>query len=310
MRIAHLSDLHLLDLEGAVPGRLFNKRLTGYANLRLRRNHKHKPEPVRLAARSLAALGIDHLVITGDVSNLALEREFDRVRDLLEGDVGLSADQISLVPGNHDAYTRGSVKKRRFLQWFAPYLSSDLHDLADESGFPFVRLRGPAAFIGLSTAVSRPPFVASGQLGQRQLDALGRALEHPEVRSRTPVLLQHHPITNPTSTAKTLLEGLWDAPRELHLLRDLEHGLVLHGHWHRRQRTPILTSRGEVQVMGATSASLLHDDPQKMAGFNVYELDPQGQLKSAETHSFDPGSKTFERTNLDVSSRPAVRTKT
>ncbi len=49
MKLAHLSDLHILNLDNAVPMRLFNKRFTGYANLRLRRGHKHKPEPVRRA---------------------------------------------------------------------------------------------------------------------------------------------------------------------------------------------------------------------------------------------------------------------
>ncbi len=67
MRVAHFSDLHLLDLEGAVPGRLFNKRFTGWVNIRLRRGHKHKPEPVRIGARKLAELGVDHVVVTGDV---------------------------------------------------------------------------------------------------------------------------------------------------------------------------------------------------------------------------------------------------
>ena len=47
MRIAHISDLHVLALEGAIPFRLFNKRATGYANLKLHRKHAHKSEIVR-----------------------------------------------------------------------------------------------------------------------------------------------------------------------------------------------------------------------------------------------------------------------
>ena len=46
VRIAHISDLHLLDLEGAVPRRIFNKRFTGWVNIRLNRGHTHKPTPV------------------------------------------------------------------------------------------------------------------------------------------------------------------------------------------------------------------------------------------------------------------------
>ena len=105
VRIAHLSDLHLLSLEGAIPFRLLNKRLTGYANIRLHRGSVHKPAAVRAAAREIRRLDVDHVVITGDVSNLALEREFELVRAFLEDDLGLPPDRVSLVPGNHDVYT-------------------------------------------------------------------------------------------------------------------------------------------------------------------------------------------------------------
>ena len=85
MRIAHLSDLHLLSLDGAVPFRLLNKRLTGYLNLRFHRKSVHKPFAVHAAAREVVRLGIDHVVITGDLSNLALEGEFELVRRFPEG---------------------------------------------------------------------------------------------------------------------------------------------------------------------------------------------------------------------------------
>ena len=85
MRIAHISDLHVLALEGAIPYRLFNKRATGYANLRLNRKHAHKSEIVRAIAAHLAQAAVDHVVITGDVSNLALETEFAAVRRILDG---------------------------------------------------------------------------------------------------------------------------------------------------------------------------------------------------------------------------------
>ena len=292
VRVAHFSDLHLLDLTGAVPGRLFNKRFTGWVNLRLHREHKHKPEPVRLGAQSLRGLGIDHVVVTGDVSNLALEREFDLARELFEHDMGLSPDQISVVPGNHDAYTRGAVRSRRFLQWFQPYTSSDL-DVGGDQQFPFVRLRGPIALIGLSTAVARPPLVAAGELGKRQLERLARVLEHPEVRKRTPVFLQHHPPLGPDKLVDFVLKGLWDAKAELAVLDELPHGVVLHGHNHERTWREHRTRGGSLDVLGATSASLLHDHERRVAGFNVYDFADDGRLEAVETHRFDPPSRTF-----------------
>lgn len=297
VRIAHFSDLHLLDLTDAVPGRLFNKRFTGYVNLRLKRGHRHKPEPVKLGARALKALKIDHVVITGDVSNLALENEFDRVKDLLEHDLGLGSDSVSIVPGNHDLYTQGSSRKRRFLSWFSSYTSSDLPQ-GDEA-FPFVRLRGPVAIIGLSTAVPRPPLMASGVLGKGQLARLRKLLAHPEVQKRTPVVLQHHPPYNPKGMIKTVLEGLWDAKAEMEAFAETPNALVLHGHWHKRLRHVIPTRAGRIDVVGATSASLLHEDPLKMAGFNVYEMDPaSGALSTATTHHYEPATKTFAASAL------------
>ncbi len=298
MRIAHLSDLHLLDLEGAVPFRLFNKRLTGYMNLRFRRGHKHKPEPVRAAARALRALSIDHVVVTGDVSNLAREREFERVREFLEGDVGLTPDHISVVPGNHDVYTTGSVRAARFRSWFQAYLQSDLPEVTGKHGFPYVRLRGPVAFIGLSTAVARPPFVASGHLGHKQIEALASLLEHPEVKKRTPVILQHHPIHNPDSRVKTLLEGLVDARAEVKALAPVSRGLLLHGHLHRRLKRTLTTPSGVIQAIGATSASMLHHDDDRMAGFNLYEVADNGDVVAVGAQRFEPTSGNFVDTRV------------
>jgi len=283
VRIAHLSDLHLLDLQGAVPGRLLNKRITGYVNIRAKRGSIHKEFAVRAIAAAIRREGVDHVAITGDVSNLSLEKEFDLVCDVLDRDLGLSPDDVSLVPGNHDAYTRGAVQSRRFQRYFARYLRSDLDVAEPGQSWPCVKLRGRVAFIGLSTAVPRPPLVASGQLGAKQLQGLERALRHPEVKERTVVVLQHHPIINPTRWAKVLFEGLLDAKAEVNVLSSLTHGLVLHGHLHRRSRKRLPTRGGHLDVLGATSASLLHDSDERCASFNIYEVDDAGGLVSLST---------------------------
>jgi 3',5'-cyclic AMP phosphodiesterase CpdA len=293
VKIAHLSDLHLLSLEGAVPMRLFNKRITGYLNLRFHRKSVHKPFAVNAAARAIRSLGVDHVVITGDVTNLALEVEFDLVRAFLERELSLSPEQVSLVPGNHDAYTRGAHRSARFLRYFEPYLKSDLPEIPGP--FPFVRLRGPAAIIGLSTALPRPPLMASGALRKAQLEALARALEHPEVRKRTPILLQHHPWHNPKSRTKTLLEGLFDARAQGELLRSVQRGLLLHGHLHRRIHRTLPTDGGHIDAVGATSASLLHESDERMAGFNLYEIDDAGRIADITSHRLDPATETFRQ---------------
>jgi 3',5'-cyclic AMP phosphodiesterase CpdA len=299
VRIAHLSDLHLLSLEGAVPFRLFNKRLTGYLNLRFHRKSVHKSFAVSAAAREIQRLGIDHVAITGDLSNLALEGEFELVRRFLDEELGLPPDRVSLIPGNHDAYTTGAHRSRRFATTFARYLRSDLPELTPEGEvFPYVHLRGPTALIGLSTALPRLPLVASGALGREQLAALTRILAHPEVRARTPVILQHHPIHNPQSRAKTALEGLTDADAEAHALRHVRRGLLLHGHLHRRIHRTLATEGGHLDAVGATSTSLLHDSDERMAGFNVYEVGNDGRIEDITSHRLDPAGETFREVRV------------
>jgi 3',5'-cyclic AMP phosphodiesterase CpdA len=296
MRVAHFSDLHVLALEGVSRRRFLNKRFTGLVNLRLKREHKHRPGHVRAVAREVARAKVDHVVITGDLTNLALEQEFEAVKRLIEEDLGLDAQHVTIVPGNHDLYTRGAMRDQRFTRFFAPYLESDLPELAAEISlgrFPIVKLRGPLALIGMTSAVPRPPLVASGELGAKQLEALARILAHDEVKRRTPVLALHHPIHNPPSRIKTLVEGLVDANDLSDVVAPIRSGLLLHGHLHGRMQRTFPTKAGRLLAVGATSASLHHEDAHRMAGFNLYEFDGNGGLLDVEAHVFDPRTDSF-----------------
>lgn len=296
MRVAHFSDLHVLALDGVDRARFLNKRFTGLVNLRLKREHKHRPGHVRAVAREVARAKVDHVVITGDLTNLALEQEFEAVRRLLEEELAIDAKDVTVVPGNHDLYTAGAMRARRFTRFFEPWLASDLPELAAEidlGRFPIVKLRGPLAIVGMSSAVPRPPLVASGELGDKQLEALERILAHDEVKRRTPILALHHPIHNPPSKMKTWVEGLRDAPSLEEVVKGVKHGLLLHGHLHSRMQRAFPTRAGSLLAVGATSASLHHEDEHRMAGFNLYEFDGAGALKAVEAHILDPATDTF-----------------
>ena len=296
MRIAHFSDLHVLALDGVPTHRFLNKRFTGWVNLRVKRGHIHRSAHVRAVAREITRAKVDHVVITGDLTNLALEQEFEAVRTLLEEHLGLDPHQISAVPGNHDLYTRGAMRDQRFTKYFHDYVASDLPELGADiplGRFPFVKLRGPCAIIGLSSAIPRPPIMASGYLGKPQLEALSRILVHPEVQKRTPVILIHHPIHNPPNKWKTFMKGLEDADALIAKLSGLHRGLLLHGHLHVRRKSTLGTPVGELLSVGATSASLEDDDEHKMAGFNLYEFDETGKLGAIEAHVLDAKEDRF-----------------
>jgi 3',5'-cyclic AMP phosphodiesterase CpdA len=295
-RIAHVSDLHVLSPRGFEwRGALFNKRLTGYANLVLQRGRVFRSEYLRSV---LAAAGAwaDHVVVTGDVTNLSLEREFVQARALLD-DLARVAE-VTVVPGNHDAYLPSVHAEQRFLRHFGPFLRSDLPALAvdaEADPFPCVKLRGPVAVIALSSALPRPLFVASGRIGPGQLAALEAIFAHPEVARRTPVVLVHHPPVDDRSRIRVLRDGLVDAERLRVALAPLARGLVLFGHLHVRVRRPIAPAGSGVVAYGASGAALDHPDPAVRAGFNAYTWDDGGRLVSAEAHVLAADGCTLDR---------------
>jgi 3',5'-cyclic AMP phosphodiesterase CpdA len=300
MRIAHLSDPHILDLTGVDRSRLLlNKRFTGWVNIKLHRGSVHKRQVVEAMMDDIRAQNVDHVVITGDITNLALEPEFERAKSVFDR-IGFHPDQVSVIPGNHDVYTRGSERSRRFAQFFSKNISSDLPVSDDDhpSGpFPFVRLRGDVAIIGLSTAVARLPLLASGQAGKKQLEALVAILEHPEVAKRTPVLLMHHPLVNPPGYVATWTHGLVEATRIRKILHKHHHTVVLHGHLHDRAHRVLSQGGSTLHHLGATSASLLHRSPDRVAGYNVYEIGGGG-LESVHARIYDASNRSFVERNV------------
>jgi len=295
MKIAHVSDLHLLAIEGVPIRRFLNKRATGWINLRLKRGAIHRASHVRAVLRAVSEMRVDHVVVTGDLTNLALESEFDLARDTLRRELGMDPSEVTIVPGNHDLYTRGALRSGRFEAYFARWMRSDLPHLAvPTSGgrFPVVRLRDGVAIVGLSSAVPRPPLIAAGELGEAQIEALKRVLAHPEVSRRTAILVLHHPVLPYGSALKQYAQGLRDAASLRSALQTLERGLVLHGHLHRRLQRTILTARGRLDQVSATSASLDHEAPDRMAGFNVYQLD-KGSVSRIEARVYDSSTDSF-----------------
>ncbi len=278
-RIAHLSDLHVLSPAGAEWRRLlFNKRITGHANLLLQRGRVYRREHL-LAVLDEASARADHIVVTGDITNLSLESEYEAARELLD-DLARRVE-VTVVPGNHDIYLPATLRDRRFPHHFAGFLRSDLPQFAchlPAGRYPCVKLRGPAAIIALSSAVPRPPFFSAGFLGEEQVRAFAQLLAHPEVRQRVPVVLVHHPPVDTRPALLRLRDGLVDAASLREALDGLSRGLVLYGHTHARVRCRLRTRLGSLDVVSASGAALDHPSDAVRAGFNRYDIGEDGSI--------------------------------
>jgi len=204
----------------------------------------------------------DHIAVTGDLVNLALEAEFAPARTWLEH-VG-EARHVTVIPGNHDAYVRATM--HRAVEAWGDYLRGDAAD--GSSTFPFVRRRGPLALIGTSSAVPTLPLMATGRLGRRQLQALDTILARLAAEQAFRVLLVHHPLHS-TSRVKRLTDS-----RQLQALIG-RHGveLVLHGHDHIHSTMWLEGPHGRIPAVGVPSASAIAHGRYPAAAFNLFSIE-------------------------------------
>ena len=259
--LAHLSDPHLPPLPAARLRDLAGKRALGYINWTRYRHKYHRREVLDALVADMQAQRPDHIAVTGDLVNLALEAEFTPAQAWLES-VG-PPQQVTVVPGNHDAYVRAT--RHHFTGTFGKYLQGDAG--TDGTRFPFVRRRGPLALIGVSSAVPTLPLMATGRLGRAQLDALDRELAQLPADETFRVLLVHHPLHS-TSRMKRLTDS--KALRAVLKRHGVE--LVLHGHDHIHSTMWLEGAGREIPAVGVPSASALAHRHYPAAAYNLFSI--------------------------------------
>lgn len=285
---AHLSDPHLTSLDHVRQRDLFNKRVLGYLSWRSHRRDEHRQHVLEALLRDLRARHVDHTVITGDLTHLGLPAECIEARVWL-GHLG-TPDAVTVIPGNHDMYAPDRWQET--LAHWVPYMKSDGAD-TESSGrnnlFPSVRLRGPVAFIGLSSAYPSAPFLATGRLGPHQLSSLDRVLEHTADNGFIRVLLIHHP---PVEQVVGWRKRLKDAAALREILEHRGVELILHGHSH---RSTLEMLGGGVPVIGVPSASGIGLKPGRRAQYHLHRFgrNEAGPTLEIEVLGYDPDQDAF-----------------
>lgn len=273
LTFAQLSDPHLSSPTPLRVRDLLGKRALGYLSWRLVRARRHRPEVLAALVQDLRAAQPDHVVVTGDLTHLGLPHEFEQARRWLDA-LG-PASAITVVPGNHDAYA-GQQWEQTVGRW-APFFASDPGpggEANEASPFPSVRVRGPAIFVGLSTARPSAPFLAVGEVGAAQLDGLARVLAVARRQGLFRVVLLHHPpLPGATGWRKRLIDGA-----RLRAVLEAEGvELVLHGHTHRASIGRLETATGHAPVVGVPSASATGPGPDRLARYHLYRVEREGE---------------------------------
>jgi 3',5'-cyclic AMP phosphodiesterase CpdA len=222
MRLLHISDLHFWHIP-VNPFRLAGKRLFGVANLILNRARKFRMETMPAVVNRVREFKPDHVLITGDLTTTALEEEFQAAGSALSA-LDLDPSSLTLIPGNHDRYTRRATKERLFEKYFGRYMTQD--------DYPWLKwVRANTAILALDacrpTRISARGSISAGQLERAQslLDQASPRLDHL-------LIACHYPVALPPGIRDSRGHGLTGREHlRTFLARQAPH-LYFHGHIH------------------------------------------------------------------------------
>lgn len=186
MRIIHLSDVHVWRY-AFNPVRLLNKRAVGMFSLLAGRARRFRMERLHEVVARVIGLAPDHVVITGDLTTTALDDEFREARSAL-ADLLLDSARVTVIPGNHDRYTSGSVRYRSFEEWFGVF--------APPGPYPWLRrLDATTAILGLDA--TRSHLSARGYLPPEQLARARDLTAESSSLPRRLIVACHYPVAAP-----------------------------------------------------------------------------------------------------------------
>lgn len=306
--LAHLSDLHLSSLEGVEPRELLGKRMLGYVSWRLRRRHEHRADVLDALQADLKAERPDHIAVTGDLTHLGLPQEFRAASSWLRR-LG-APERITVVPGNHDAYVR-EPWQATFAQWSAYMRGDDAGEgAAAEDAFPSLRVRRHVALVGLSSAQPSAPFLATGRLGEGQLQRLDRILERTAGAGMFRIVMLHHP---PAAHTVRWRKSLRDGATLRAMLKRHEVELVLHGHAHFSAAAYLDPALGRNLAIGVPSASAIGTKVDRHATYHVYRISREndGWRLRVSVRTFSPEQGRFvpedgRRLRMALAAAPAA----
>lgn len=208
MRIAHLSDLHL--------------------------SPDHFPERTEMFYEILhtcKTLAVDHIVITGDITNQAKPKEFAHARSILRECGYLDPAKLTVTIGNHDIFGGpyfaedvltfpGFCKKTDYeskMKEFTPAFHETFEGckyVSNGSIFPFVKVVKNVALVGINSVAPwhslTNPLGSNGDVGKQQLKKLEEIFSGEMLKGKTIIVLIHHHF-NKLGSKKSAgnLERLW-----------------------------------------------------------------------------------------------------
>ena len=292
IRLAHFSDVHLTSEPlGWRVRDVFGKRATGWVNVTVLgrgKRFRFAGQVVEALQREFRTRALDQLVFSGDATTMAFESEMaGAARRLGIGDATLPHGIA--VPGNHDLYTFGSVRRRTFEAAFSAWQEGERAD--GTHTYPFARKVGHVWLIALNSAKANLfPWDATGRVGAAQLERLRTLTSRLSPGPR--IIVSHYPIL----TRGRKPEPRWHRLNDWRRVRDTAAAcgasLWLHGHKHAWYWLPAGPDLPFPTINVGSSAQ------EHLWGYHEYQIEGWKLLGLRRTYDRDSGyfqdSERFE----------------
>lgn len=228
-RIAHLSDVHILDAQARRSGARY-RLMTKFVGMGRSVDPRARAKKLSRALAAAKASGAEHFVISGDLTEIGDQTEFEHFAELLY-EAKIAPEHLTLVPGNHDAYTANGWK-RALEGPLAPYAKSSASAHQGETGK--VVDRGNVVLLPIDSSCFQTMARAGGEFTREAARMVERRVWDPAFEGKAIVLVMHHsPFVHHKTPLMQWIDGLRGCTHVMDLLARHPRLQILHGHLHR-----------------------------------------------------------------------------
>lgn len=225
IRIAHLSDIHLLDEKRSdrVGTRSYDLS-THFVSIGRPLDPVERRRKLKQGLAAAQNSRAHHFVISGDLTEMGTKAQYEVLAETLH-ESGIEPWRMTLVPGNHDAYDSPTAWRDAIdgvLRPWAPTSARNAGAVVDI---------GPVCFLPVDVACHQPVTRSAGFIDDAAIDALERRVTDSAFAGKAIVLVQHHPPFA-RSTMMQWVDGLRGWDRLSHFIERFPAVHVLHGHLH------------------------------------------------------------------------------
>jgi len=249
--IVHISDLHF----HSYPQKFseFNaKRILGATNLLIRRAREFPLKRAKLLVEIIQKMEWDHLVISGDITQLSLEKEFSLAREILDP-LLIKSERVTVIPGNHDRYINQHDGTDLFTKYFGEFFGkNEIH---------VSKINQKWVLVGWDSAHPNDLRTAAGTVKNITIQATEKLLQNFPDQTNF-IVVNHYPLTFPEDWKFDRSHELYNlVPVRNWILQNPQIRLYLHGHIHLNwvHRLPRDSAPELLLVNSAASCSKLYN---------------------------------------------------